>query len=95
MLKVINTIQLKELLEENDKYNEYDILTEGVNGEYAFKEMKIRLPVVLNDTYPVDFAIILGGTNDFLTQDCVKDLDLFHEIKILMKCVTKGGLKQV
>ena len=87
------SIRLKELLEENDKNTEYEIFTEGVNGECAFKEMKTRLPVVLNETYPVDFAIILGGTNDLLTQDCVKDLDLFQEIKDLHEMCHKRGIK--
>ena len=87
------SIKLKELLEENDKNTEYEIITEGVNGECAFKEMKTRLPVVLNETYPVDFAIILGGTNDLLTQDCVKDLDLFQEIKDLHEMCHKRGIK--
>ena len=87
------SIKLKELLEENDKNTDYEIITEGVNGECAFKEMKTRLPVVLNETYPVDFAIILGGTNDLLTQDCVKDLDLFQEIKDLHEMCHKRGIK--
>jgi len=87
------SIKLKELLEDNDKNTDYQIDTEAVNGECTFSGMKKRLPVLLNETFPLDLVIILGGTNDLLLHDCNKDLDLYQELKDLHEMCHKRGIK--
>ncbi|XP_066934144.1 GATA zinc finger domain-containing protein 14-like [Clytia hemisphaerica] len=86
---------LVELLKDSDPNTNYEIFTEGVNGECACQGMVHRLPSELEDHKKIDLVIIIAGTNDLLKNDCLRDCDLFEAIKRLHEIAHRKKAKSI
>ena len=90
------TTKLEEKLNSYFNWTRFEVLNEGISGECVFTEMVTRLPKVLGRVgNRVNLVIILGGTNDFHKLDCLKRVNVAHEVISLHKIVHKAGLKSV
>ena len=90
------TIHLSELVDReagSDASRRTELVNRGISGEVVNPEMLNRLPTILRDEKPFDFAIILGGTNDLASLRAAKDYDLSKSIKSLHQLAHKKGLK--
>ena len=90
------TTKLEEKLNAHFNWTRFEVLNEGISGECVFTEMVTRLPKILARIgNRVNLVIILGGTSDFHKLNCLKRVNVAHEVITLHKIVHKAGLKSV
>ena len=88
------TTRLKELFQEMmaDSNHSVEIVNKGISGEVVYPEMVKRLPTILRNEGPYDFAIFLGGTNDLINLKCAQEVNLFVHIKSLHQAAHERGI---
>ena len=90
------TTKLEELLNTNNKGKQYQIVNDGISGQCVFMEMSSRLPISIQEnSHNLKLVIILGGTNDLLTLDCDKNVNLTKEIINLHTIAHSRGYKTI
>ena len=88
------TLRLQELFKDlGNCWKSVEILNKGISGEVVYPEMVARLPKILKNEGPFDFAIILGGTNDLADLSNAKKADLSKNIEHLHELAHKEGIK--
>jgi len=89
----IRLSQLFEMQQEGSRTRRVELLNKGISGEVVNPEMLERLPVVLDNKGPFDFAIILGGTNDLAFLKAAKENNLSKNIISLHQIAHSKGVK--